>query len=132
MPGRLIVGQRPLKARMRVQLQPRQPSFAPRKLRMAGQFHSPLAQNQSGSPTNCGRWRVTSTGYHFQPLSVEVCTSVSDTERAGALPAAAAILIYDFRLMTLTFVACSRSSGVDELKIKQQRTNTLREVTSDE
>ena len=56
MPGRLIVGQRPLKARMRVQLQPRQPSFAPRKLRMAGQFHSPLAQNQSGSPTNCGRY----------------------------------------------------------------------------
>ena len=26
--------------------------------------HSPLAQNQSGSLTNCGRWRVTNTGYH--------------------------------------------------------------------
>src|SRR6266704_5871781 len=51
--------------------------------------HSPLAQNQSGSLTNCGRWRVTSTGYHL-PLSVEVCTPVSETGRAGALPAAAA------------------------------------------
>src|SRR5262245_14241783 len=25
----------------------------------------PLAQNQSGRLTNCGRWRVTSTGYQF-------------------------------------------------------------------
>src|SRR6266496_1297692 len=53
--------------------------------------HSPLAQNQSGSLTNCGRWRVTSTGYQL-PLSVEVCTPVSETGRAGALPAAAANL----------------------------------------
>lgn len=51
--------------------------------------HSPLAQNQSGSLTNCGRRRVTSTGYQFPPLGVEASTSVSDTERAGALPAAA-------------------------------------------
>ena len=28
-------------------------------------FTGPLAQNQSGSLTNCGRWRVTSTGYQF-------------------------------------------------------------------
>ena len=53
--------------------------------------HSPLAQNQSGSLTNCGRWRVTSTGYQL-PLSVEVCTPVSETGRVGALPAAAANL----------------------------------------
>src|SRR2546422_11743096 len=54
--------------------------------------HSPVAQNQSGSLTNCGRWRVTSTGYQL-PLSVEVCTPVSGTGRAGALPAAVANLI---------------------------------------
>ena len=30
---------------------------------------SPLAQNQSGSLTNCGRWRVTSTGYQFDLIN---------------------------------------------------------------
>ena len=34
--------------------------------------HSPLAQNQSGSLTNCGRWRVTSTGYQFRVAGSQV------------------------------------------------------------
>ena|ERR1017187_4343237 len=32
--------------------------------------HSPLAQNQSGSLTNCGRWRVTNTGYQSLPRCI--------------------------------------------------------------
>jgi hypothetical protein len=51
-------------------------------------------------------------GLPILPLSVEVCTPVSETGRAGALPAVAAIFIFDLRL------------PICDLKTKQQRTNT--------
>ena len=55
----------------------------------AAKFQSPLAQNQSGSPTNCGRWRITSTGYHL-PCGVIRSAPVSDTGGLGAKPGKAA------------------------------------------
>ena len=50
---------------------------------------SPLAQNQSGSLTNCGRWRVANTGYHL-PRCIISSAPVSDTGGPGAIPGEAA------------------------------------------
>ena len=39
--------------------------------------YSPLAQNQSGSLTNCGRWRVTSTGYQSCPAVIAIREAIN-------------------------------------------------------
>ena len=52
MPGRLIVGQRPLKALMLVQFQPRQPIMAVRKHTLGGEIASRLVYTQKSEGQN--------------------------------------------------------------------------------
>ena len=91
-----------------VRIHPRQPAFAPLRWATARQAGFRSAQWNDGR-LNQSFWPVSSKserqsyklrtlenyqhGLPILPLSVEVCTPVSETGRAGALPAAAANLI---------------------------------------
>lgn len=75
-----VAGHRPLKATVVVQIHPQQPvqSVSSKSERQSYKLKT-LESYQHGLP--------------ILPLGVEVCTPVSETGRAGALPAAAANLI---------------------------------------
>ena len=99
MPGRLAVGHRPLKATMLVRIQPRQPIFWQVELR---QPVSSKSEQQSYKLRTLENYQH---GLPILPLSVEVCTPVSETGRAGALPAAAANSRHAFQQRTNTSTA---------------------------